>query len=190
MDFRVCKKCLIEKDILLFATYKVRGLHGFRGVCIECRKIQILNNERKKRLNKPKGPGRGGHNKKYHCPLLKKLVRMFSNWDYRERNGVKDTAINALNRIMLISFHKKNGIRLGAINAKKKQRLYLDKYISKNQLKYKSNKIKNQKKGRENLSDWYVRSVFTNNGFSPSPEMIEEKRLQLKIRRTIKQLSK
>ena len=78
---------------------------------------------------------------------------------------------------------------------KDKKLLYAKKYRTENKQEIKSNRPKYKKKQRAELQNCYVRELLvTKNGISKeliteNPEMIETKRLQLKIKRKIKSFS-
>lgn len=67
-----------------------------------------------------------------------------------------------------------------------KNKIYQKKHKEKNQILYNQKKADNLRKGRSELSDWYIRSILRNSDISSDrPEILELKREQLKLHRKI-----
>jgi len=54
IPFRVCKKCNIVKEIILFQKIIKKGIYSYRHTCIDCYKKHRKEYNNKKRYNKRK----------------------------------------------------------------------------------------------------------------------------------------
>ncbi len=107
MITKVCTKCNIKKDLLNFATRK-QSKGGINTICRSCVNHRQTQGRIKVSINRKE---RGIYHKIIECPLLRNLNRQFSKWDYKIKNGNKNTHLNSLNRLLNIKINRNRGVR-------------------------------------------------------------------------------
>jgi predicted nucleic acid-binding Zn ribbon protein len=175
---RICKKCGVEKDITLFRnSYKSDS--GYYHTCLDCyNNIRRENYDKKYRLKKAVQPS---EKKCVVCGVLftskQKRKKVCSN-NCARKFWIKNNPER--NKEIAQKWYSSN---------KQKYNIIRNNTRSKNILRYKKIEKNNNDKARLMLLDGYVKQRLVSVGVNnPTNEMIEQKRLQLMIKRKIKQL--
>lgn len=171
---RVCKKCGIEKDIELFKVNK-SCRYGYTHMCKECYiKITSIYNKKNKAYKSEWG-------KKYRKKNLRKLLLLSAAW--RSKNHIRSLIYGQLNSLIEIESKK----------------IYSKNYRNNNKNKIKI--LRDTNKDRQSaynkcvlkeLPDSYIiNDMCRGNNIKREdirqhPELIEAKRIQIKIKRQLK----